>query len=329
MKTVLNHFETSEAYHNLNKSSSKDAYKARLYTTASLAVYDLVFSLIQFLSHKPKIGVVRKGHSVIEKMIPHFLRLQIPLQSPEIGQNIFTFLQTIDKETNFVLWSSENEITGEYLYSDADCLEIHKQLSAKRIFSIQIFNSKRNISHQEILKNNYAVLVEGDDLFQQNPISYFYTDKFKAPPLIGPLQDIQGLMQLVGNSEKASADLQSLHLQSLHQSDWEKIENQLSQCSYFKKFISPIGRTLDRFVFADNSLSGERLKQALVAQGVASADLFAASSLPTWQLDTWKNWWPEAENEKFIRGLLIVSEKAFVQNKNLPEIIKSSLQKKS
>ncbi len=322
MKTDLNQLETSEAYHNLNKSHSRDTYKTRLYTTGAIALYDVVFSLLQFLSHKTKIGVVRKGHSVIEKMIPQFLRIQTPIQSPEIGQNIFSFLQAIDKETNFVLWSSENEITGEYLYSDADCLEIHKQLSAKRIFSIQIFNRKRNFPYQDFLKNNYAILVESDDLFQLRPIVAFYTEKFKAPSLIGPFQDINALIGLV-NLQKHEGQA----LQSFSEADWERIGNTLSKQSYFKKFSSTLGQTKDRYVFSDEAISGERLKQALIEQGVAAENLFAPSSLPTWQLDTWKNWWSEAENEKFIRGLLIISEQAFVHNTNLAELISKSVQK--
>jgi len=350
MKTVLNHFETDEAFHRLNKDKSNDKTKVRHYTTCSLAVYDCAFSLLQFLSHKPKISLIRRGHSVIEKMVPHFLRAQTTMQSPEPGQNIISFLQAIDKETNFVLWSSENEITGECLYSDADCVEIHKLLSSKRIFSIQILNSRRYASHVsvqdssrenaqdglrlELLKNNYAIVIESDDLFEQQPVTALYTDKFKAPTLIGHFQNINSLLNsehgslwgIETNAEQSRVKPNKSKT-SLSSTDWDKITQELSIFDYFQKSTVPVKKIQDRFVFSDQIISGDRLRQELMAHGVPEIFLFAPSSLPTWQLDAWKNWWPEAENEKFLRGLLLIADRAFQEKENLAQLIKQSVEK--
>jgi hypothetical protein len=273
----MNHFESIENYQRISVIKNLDGIFRRQYLNSHLALYDVVFALHQFLSHKEKIGILRRGSSVCEALISQFLRLQIPIQYKDEKQNTFEYLEAIDRETNFVIWSSENEITGEIIYSEKDCLEIHQKLSAKRIFSIQILSPGRHLSRIEIFKNQYSVVVDAPDLFSIQKTNVYFTEKFKAPTLIGPLQHL----------EPSDANEQAT-------------------------------RNFDRKIFNFQNVSGYAVKQSIVGQAKASPnDLFAAAELPSWITEAWKSWWPEAAASDYLRGLLVVSERAFIQTQDL------------
>ncbi len=304
----MNHFETAEHYFELNQKHSTEFMKTRFYNTLQLAVYDVSFSLLQFLSHKPKIAIIRQGSSVFESMIPIFLRQQTPIQFKNINQNTNQYLTEIDKETNFVLWSSENEITGEIIFSDAQCAEIHKNLSDKRIFSIQIANASRSLNKIEILKNNYAVVIESEGLFGSSQAQIFFTEKLKAPTLIGPFQK--------NNFSTNQKVTKNYDIQILSQHLYEKL------------FGPTVKYLNDRQCFVFKKCSGEMILQMLIEKkSVSAGQIFSASALPTWTLDTFKNWWPESEKPDLLLGFLAIDISAFVANPQLESEISEIYQK--
>ncbi len=309
----MNHFETSEYYFKLNQKFSTDLYKSRMYESLGLAVYDVTSSLLQFLSHRPKVAVIRMGVSVFEAQVAIFLRQQTPLQFKPMNQTIHQFIQEIDKETNFVLWSAENEVTGEVIYSDEVCLEIHKLLTERKIFSIQITQASRNINKNEIFKNGFSILIETSNLFQESRAQAYFTDKLKAPSLIGPFQNMENR---VFSFEKLSPIPTAVTL------------DHLSDYLYEKQFSTGVHFLQDRKVFLFKKCSGEYLKQNLVQQkAIESADIFVPSSLPTWTLETFKNWWPESEKQNLLLGLVVISNLAFQKNPLLEKTILEIYQK--
>ena len=73
-------------------SKNQDGVYQREYLNSHLALYDVVFSLHQFLSHKEKIGIIRRGSSVCEMMISQFLKQQVPIQYKDEKQNTFEYI---------------------------------------------------------------------------------------------------------------------------------------------------------------------------------------------------------------------------------------------
>lgn len=308
--STMNHFETADQYLKRNQQFSTETIKTRFYETLQLAAYDVSFSLLQFLSHKPKIAIIRQGSSVFELLIPIFLRQQTPIQFKVANQNIYEFLNHIDKETNFLLWSGENEITGEVIFSDSQCYEIHKILSEKKIFSIQIVHAQRGLNKIEILKNNFAILIESPGLFALPQTQIFFTDKLKAPTLIGAFQK---------NNFTPPADSLTLGPVDL------KI---LSEFQYEKLFQPTINYLSDRKVFVFKNCSGQMMMQKLIEKKlITAAMIFAPSALPTWVLDTFKNWWADSEKTNLLLNLVVISNQAFQLNLNLESEI-SNIYKK-
>ncbi len=309
----MNHFETSEYYFKVNQKLSTELYKSRLYESLSLAVYDITSSLLQFLSHRPKVAVVRQGTSAYEAQIAIFLRQQTPLQFKQQNQSIQQFIQEIDKETNFVLWSAENEVTGEILYSDETCLEIHKLLTEKKIFSIQVVQANRNLNKNEFLKNSFCVLIETSDLFSDLRAQAFFTDKLKAPSLIGPFQSMNNIEKVVESVKIESVEV-SLTL--------------LSDYLYQKQFSPAVQFLSDRKVFVFKNCSGEFIKQSLLQQKAIQSELiFTPSALPTWTLESFKNWWSETDKPFFLLSLVVISNQAFQNNPDLEKVIFEIYQK--
>lgn len=277
------------------------ALKVRAFENFMFAGYDLCFGLLQFLSHRPKIGIVRAGSSLQEYLLPHFYRLQTPLVFKKENENFPQYISQFDHEVNFVLWSSENEITGEILLSFEQRQEIHKTLAAKRIFSIEV-KSKFTVQDIEIFKQSaYAVIVEAGTLFSKEQCLVFHSDKLKTPSLIGHYQ----------NSLKSVSDYTAeISIGAI--SNTALLKNADSfLLNFFNRYAVKPATLEDRLVLYSKSVAGTALKDEL---NLNSSQAFAPSELPSWVVDAIPAWWPEAKSSELMMGLLVIDLKALNEN---------------
>lgn len=304
----------AENYQALNENLSVSfsekfgaALKVRAFENFMFAGYDLCFGLLQFLSHRPKIGIVRAGSSLQEYLLPHFYRLQTPLVFKKENENFAQYISQFDHEFNFVLWSSENEITGEILLSFEQRQEIHKSLTVKRIFSIEV-KSKFTAQDVEIFKQSaYAVIVEAGTVFSKEQCLVFHSDKLKTPSLIGHYQNsLKAVSDYVTESNFKPSDNTAL----LKQAD-------ASLLNYFNRYAVKPATLQDRFVLYSKSVAGTALKDEL---NLNSSQAFAPSELPSWIVDAIPAWWPEAKSSELMMGLLVIDLKA-LDEKSLQRIL--------
>ena len=302
-----------ETYQKTNKNLSDQIalisqanLQAKVYTNSYMAVHDVCFGLVHFLAHKPKISMIRLGSSLPESLLPHLYRLQTPISFKKDNETNLQFLNSFDHEMNFTIWSAENEITGEILMSTASRQEIHKTLSAKRIYSIEI-KSYFDESDIETLKlNPYTILVIAGGLFHSGYSLVLATDKLKTPPLVGHFQEIkpdlcQGLIKT----------------QTVKTSDSFFDKNKLN---YFSRFVSGLGQLNDRIVVYSKTVSGSALKSSL---NLNDQEAFAASDLPSWVIEQFANWWPEAKQKDLLRGLLVIVRKTNVNDSFIQKLEKN------
>lgn len=309
----MSFYNVQETYQKLNASVSQSLFNQnlnlRIYQSPSLAAFDITLGLQQFLSHKGYIGINKNGSSLIENLTPQWLRTQTTIQAKHENQSWYEFIESLNSETNFVIWSSENEITGEIIVQEKQALEIHQMLSKKRIFSIQICHEENfNLA----LLQPYSILISRSNLFWSHSSVAVCGDKFKAPTLIGYLQNIKQLDKEI-NSQFFKRN-----------QDVADIEAQFSdpKIFYYNQFANIPSRINDRLVFYFPDLAGDSLQQTLNLKPDVS---FTASQIPFWILDLWKNWWKEAESEKLIRGLLVISTDAFRNDPVLPQKIQNAV----
>ncbi len=134
----MNQFGTPEQYFKVCDRLSRDGYEARLYQSPEMAVYDLSQSLIHFMPHKNKIAVIGHGSHLLDVVMSLTLRNQNQIVSKKEGENTIAFLEGLGSNIHFVYWTSENEVTGEVIYSHEQCEEIRTVLNRKKIFSLQV-----------------------------------------------------------------------------------------------------------------------------------------------------------------------------------------------
>ena len=305
----MNHFETSESYYKACLNLDHGLVRGRYYLNSRLAVFDVTQSQSLYMTHKPKIGVARSGSPLIENLIPQILRQQTPVSYKPESESLLSWIKTLDKETNFVLWSSEHEVTGEYLVSDSDIIEIHRYLSTHRIISMQIRNPLRPLDESLIFQNPYAVLIDSNGIFLPDLARVLFTDKFKAPPLIASLQNIESVFQ---NATLNSSEPNLNFSLNTHLQNWD----------YFNQYAGVVRRVQDREILILPDVTGQSLKEQLVKFDSQFKNfLFAPSELPTWILDQHKNWWTDLNNEKLIRHMLVVSRNLFLDNSNFSELL--------
>ncbi len=304
---MASHF-ANEKYFLLNRELSEkyfnDIYKVRFYQNAALALYDIATGLQQFLAHKAHFAVVKNGSSLIESLSPIWIRNANPLQVKNETQNWLEFIETLHPETNFVIWASENEITGEVLVDAEKSQEIHQLLSHKRIYSIQICH--RADTNEKIFP--YAIKILRPSLFAEGPSLVIHADRFKVNTQVGYFQntlhepsDISGFFSSAKQSERAEI---------------VNFERKVAQSKnvYFNRFVETTSHMNDRLVLNYSQINGFAAQQAL---GLSNQHCFAPSQYPFWILQLWKNWWKEAENEVFLRGLIVISLHALRQNSQL------------
>ncbi len=288
-----------EDYQKLNEKIAQDLFQEKLtlrvYQTPHVAAFDVTLALIQFLAHKPTIGICKNGSSLIDSLTGNWQRLSTPMVVKSQTQSWYEYIESLPLETAFVIWSSENEITGEIMISDKQVVEIHEQLGKKKIFSVQVVHEE-NFQRSFLLP--YAVLISRSSIFARNASVALFGEKCKTPTLMGSFQDLKTVEQDFKFYGYKRAEL----IESTEKKFTE------SRQFYFNQFATIPHRLTDRVVFYFPDIAGVHLRQKL---GLSAENCFAASQNPFWSLDLWKNWWKEAESEKLIRGLLVVSMTAF------------------
>lgn len=304
---MASHF-ANEKYFLLNRELSEKYFNAssqvRFYQNAALALHDVATGLQQFLAHKAHFAVAKKGSSLIESLSPIWVRNANPLQVKSDSQNWLEFIETLNPETNFVIWASENEITGEVIVDAERAQEIHQLLSHKRIYSIQICH---HLDRAEKFFP-YAIKILRPSIFNESSALVVHADRFKVNSQVGFYQNLNhDPKQLENFFEKPKFE---------DATEIKKYESQVAQSKnvYFNRFVETTGHLNDRLVLNYSQINGFAIQQAL---SLSDQLCFAPSQYPFWILNLWKNWWQEAESEVFIRGLLVLSIHALRHNSQL------------
>lgn len=298
----------AENYQALNEQLSEavskkygQPLKVRAFENVMLAGYDLCFGLLQFLSHRPKVGSIRSGTSLQEYLLPHFYRLQTPLLFKKENENVAQYISPFDHEVNFVLWSSENEITGEKFLSLEQRQEIHKLLSAKRVFSIEV-KTKFNGEDADVIKQfGYSVIIESGSAFSGEKCLVYHSEKLKTPTLIGHYQN---------NLESADSYLTASAQQvSVNTALLKKMDD--FALNYFNRCAMRPATLQDRLVLYSKTVAGSALKDEL---NLKAHEAFAPSELPSWVIEAIPAWWAEAKSVDLMMGLLIIDLNAVSEN---------------
>lgn len=275
----MNQFQISEKYAWLCDQKGADC-NVRIYQNIYLATFDLVLSCLQYMSHKNKAAMIPWGACVSEVVSSICMKNLIPLNIKKENQNYLTFIDSLDSQTNFVLWTAENEITGEIYYNQKQCDEIHSLLNKKRIFSIQYVNQFRQ--PQMNFENSYSFYINHPGIFYNAsmPTEVYFSNQQKMTFVIAPYQVIQPLTKKI------------LFQNNLNDTTYD----------YFNKF-SQYDKIKDRIVLLFDNTVALSIKQYF---NLSSEEAFTPAELPSWVTDKWASWWPDGLKIN-LNNLLVLS----------------------
>lgn len=289
-----------ESWENLN-AQIKTAMHAdvsvetRVYSGLAAAVYELAMGMAQFYSHKRSVGIVPGQTPHYQALLPYLYKEGYEIQFLKEGQDSKTFVDSLKKDTNFVISCEDHPVTGQ-IY-DVDPLD--QQLNEKKIYHLRISHQLHFFQKPEIRPYSARICS-----FNPKTTVALLGAKFKSPPLIAPTMDWSDLAPLQAiqlSVQSAQEDAATV----------EKIESNLPMG--FKPLLTMEPRIFDRALIFSEELGGEAVQQFLASQ------LNVELKRPSWetQIETthqcrWggiplaESWWKPKPHDDILRGLLIL-----------------------
>jgi hypothetical protein len=285
------------------------------------AIYEIAVGNGLLYSHKRAVGFVNGNTPFFKDIKPVLYKDGFSVQSINLNEltDVKVWLESLKKETNYVLYSSDHPLTSE-IFSEWKSLD--KELNDKKIFSIRISHS----NWQGDLKDSqFEVLPYSIHIFSITPelAIAICGEKFKAPPLIAS--------NMYWDISRASQDLKQILNESVENpAQIKKFEANLSEG--WKPLLSQEGtsRFYDRALIYNESINSEAIFMELAKslKFEASRPGFPISiesaNLCRWGgVNLYDQWWLGKPHDEVMRGLLVLSLKA-TQSENIKKNIEAA-----
>lgn len=316
MKLDLFPLETWETLNRLIKTEwvIPEDVSVRVFSDLPAAVYEVAQGTAQFLSHKRSLALVKGQTFVFQPLMPYFYKEAYLIQNihHEALQDVKGWVDSLKKDTLFVLFSEDHPVTGEkYAWDEMDQL-----LNEKRIFSIRVSHNTHFFEQQEIRPYSLRVCS-----FSNNFAVSFCGNKFKSPPLTAP-SSYWGAPEL----KKSIVDLERKRKENKELI--QKFESNLP--AGFEAFLKTENRIYDRSVIFSKEVNGEAIQQylnsALKLPSVTpgSDALIETTSLCRWGgTKGFEDWWEPLPNPQILRGMMILDVKVLENPQLLSELGKA------
>lgn len=289
--------------------------KARVFQGLGQAVFEIAQGSAQFMAHKKSIGVVRGQTPVFESLLPYYYKetYEVHTISHLSLVNVKEFVESLKKDTNFVMFAEDHPVTGE-VYPFVE--ELDKLLNEKRIFSFRVSHAQHFAQPEELRPYSVRICSYAPDL-----AIAILGERFRSPSLSAfnqPWNKENILSRLAQTLQSRPHNQQSVL-------DFEaQIQNKIPP--FFKPEAH---RLFDRAVLVIPDTSAEAVAQLLFKKlGWNAADgwqKIETTNQCHWSTGakTFKMWWEPAPNPQNIRGLLVISLEA-VLTKDFANLLISS-----
>lgn len=298
----------------LSTRFSTEISSLRVYPGLMQAVFETVFGLGLFYSHKKNAAMLRSNTYAFQGVLPYLYKegFQIQISNLDSGFNAKDFVEGLKKETSFVIYSEDHPVTGECVdHSELDLL-----LNERKIFSIRVSHHswKRGLSQL----HPYHVRICSID-----PEFSFvqFGEKLKSPTMSTQFLDWR-------NSKIKQALESELNNFSEDQRVIFDFESHLPHD--WKKFIEGQSRIFDRAVIYNETLNAEAVLTQIVKNYLPNYQVPLpgySSQLDCVNFARWKifgnldEWWKPLPRQNQIRGMLIVSLE-LLKKIDLPQALK-------
>lgn len=289
--------------------------KARVFQGLGQAVFEIAQGSAQFMAHKKSIGVIRGQTPVFESLLPYYYKETYEVHSIShlALVNVKEFVESLKKDTNFVLFAEDNPVTGE-VFPFVE--ELDKLLNEKRIFSFRVSHAQHFSQAEELRPYTVRLCSYAPDLAVA-----VLGERFRSPSLAAfnqPWSKTEILLRLKESRRVRPQDTKTVQ-------DFEaQVQGKIPL--YFSAQAKRLG---DRAVLVIADASAEAVAQLLFKKlGWTTEEGFQKIETTNqchWSTGakTFKTWWEPAPTPQALRGLLIISLAA-LQTKDFANLLISS-----
>lgn len=273
--------------------------RARVYKDLSSAILEVAQGTAQFFSHKKCLGFIKGQSPAFDFLLPHFYKeaFQVKLTSYLQLTNVNEWVETLNKDTSFVIFSEDHPVTGEkFLFCD----ELDRLLNEKRICSLRISHARFSQDNLEVRPYSVRICSWAEDL-----AIAICGERFRSPPMVVHRQSwhSDGVLKQIHNVQK------SLVVNPLKVAEFENLLTSKIPAlqAWFKQGEE---RLWDRAVVNFTDISGEALIARLFALlGLKTPQAY--SQIETTNMCRWgvtgfyQSWWEPLPTDEDLRGLVI------------------------
>lgn len=272
----------------------------RIYSGLSQGVFEIVFGLGLLYSHRKNAAFLSGKTWAFEGVLPALYKegFQIQDQRRYSMPQGREWIESLKKDTSFVMWNEDHPVTGKYFYDD----DFDAALNEKRIFSIRVSHASFLTRPSEI--RPYSVRV--CSLTPTLTVAICGT-KVKPPPL--------AVHRQVWNEEQTLKEV--LQAVTGHREDRalvESFESQVVASTGFRPLLSNVDRLFDRAVIYHPEINAEHLFsgfqdaiQRPVAKPMFESDLEILNQCRWRPAPHLRTWWDPLPTEEIIRGMMLFS----------------------
>ncbi len=290
----------------------------RAYSGMASAIYEIAMSTAQFYSHKRSVAIVEGQTPYFQGLLPYLYKEGYQVQIKPTDQDFKTWMDSLKKDTNFLLSCDDHPITGE-VYSN----EIDKIANEKKIFHIRLSHNSHIFENSKEVQPYTAKICS----FGPNSAVALMGAKFRSPVLVASSMNWNALqfiseIELTQKTAKANEALVT---------QFEKMFQEPSLAHFKIYFEGSNSRIFDRAVFYSTQVAGEAVQQYLARQiGVEIQEPGFERQIETTHQCRWggtksfETWWNPRPSNDVLRGMLILGLDA-IQNPKTVETLKNVL----
>lgn len=279
-----------------------ETVRCHCYQGLGHAIFEITQSTAQFMSHKKSVAFIKGQTSVLDDLLPYYYKetYQVNVLSHMQMQNVSEWVESLNKDTNFVVFSEDHPVTGE-LYSFAE--ELDELLNKKRIWSVRI-------SHfNHLTKKSNEVRPYSVRLCSYTPdvAVALLGQRYRSPSLVAH-----------NMNWRAEEFIQSLQNHaSGHREDPLSVQKFETEMEAKANLFFPKGalRIFDRSVVYFEDINAEavahRLFEKLNLPPEEGWKLVSTTNMCHWSgMKMFKHWWEPAPSAEMLRGLLVIGTQA-------------------
>lgn len=288
--------------------------RARAYRGISQAVYEVSQATAQFMSHKKSIGVIQGQTSVFEGLLGYYYKetYEVNVRSHTQISDVKEWVESLKKETCFVLFSEDHPVTGE-VYPFVE--ELDRLLNEKRIFAFRVSHFRHLYAADEV--RPYSVRLCS---YAPDAAVAVLGERFRSPAMMAQNMSWGGddFLRQLQKARPAAGENRLLV---------EKFENEISAVAA-PYFSDGVARLYDRAVCVFPDVSADALAHH-VFQKLGLSVEEGWSQLSTTNMCHWsavkmfRHWWEPAPSVEALRGLLIVGPE-LLNTKDFAKLLISS-----